>query len=220
MMAIDFQSLVAGLPVADDDEIARREAEYAERERRQRRSQMFETIRGVPLKRELAVSVVDGTLTNTVALQAVRSWLDALADPKGKPTIMLLGGPGSGKTTAAAWAITQRCHSGDTPYRKMRDVAAACRASWGDEAADWHRTVSAGFLVVDELTTERDADHGRAALHELIDERQPRMRPTILIANRTKGEIAAHYDARTIDRLREGAVVVELAGKSMRKGAW
>jgi DNA replication protein DnaC len=134
---------------------------------------------------------------------------------------MLLGGVGSGKTVAAAWAVASYARrSMGAKYDKMRDVANLYRAGFGDDLKAFERMLRVPLLVIDELTTERDADLGKAALHEVVDERASRDLRTLLLANRTKDEIRDRYDARTIDRLRECAAVVTLADKSMRKGAW
>lgn len=217
---------IAKQPQPTEAELAERERVYQE-ERRVReereaaarakadRSQRMWRIADMPIDRAMVAKVVDGDIANTPAMDAVRKWVDARKANTGKPTLVLLGGAGTGKTLAAAWAIA---HCRDGHYTRIRDIANLYRAGFGDDAKDFVRLLESDLLVIDELTTERDADLGRAALHEVIDERQHKDRPTILIANRTAAELRERYDARTIDRLREGAVVVALSGKSMRKG--
>lgn len=196
-------------------EAERREAEEAARAKARRKAALSR-LEDLPIDADIAAKVVDGGIVETDAVKAVHRWIDALAERKGKPTLVLLGGPGTGKTIAAGVAYSRQR---DAEYRKMRDVANLYRAGFGEDAERWQRMLTRTLVIVDELTTERDVDLGRAALHELIDERQPRRRATLLIANRTASEIRERYDARTIDRLREGAVVVSLSGKSMRRGA-
>ena len=197
---------------ARDERIAKRDAAAA-------RAASLAAITSIPVRRDLLEPILDGAVSATPAITAVREWYDA----RSKPVLVLIGGVGSGKTVAAACLVVHARASSRhlvTAYAKMRDVANLYRAGFGADAAAFERLIVAGLLVIDELTTERDIDLGRAALHEVIDERGAHGRPTLLLANRTKDEIRSRYDARTIDRLRENAAVVELAATSMRKGAW
>jgi DNA replication protein DnaC len=200
-------------------EAERREQRALEAQRQAIESRVREALYDVPITVPMLDAVIADSLGSTPAIDAVQRWIDA----KGKPILVLLGGVGTGKTVAAAWALAREARRSPyhgASYAKIRDLANLFRAGFGEDLKAFERHQGARLLVVDELTTERDADLGRACLHELIDWRGAKGAPTILLANRTKAEIAKHYDARTIDRLRECAAVVELAGKSMRKGAW
>lgn len=219
-------AMLASMPVLTPEQIEAEERKRAEAEEQRakaeharRRRDAVESLGDLPIAREMLEPIVDGSVGDSAAISAVRSWYES----KGKPVLMLLGGVGSGKTVAAGWLlarITMTERSASARYVKMRDVANLYRAGFGDDAKAFADVIKCGLLVIDELTTERDADLGRAALHEVIDERGTRRRPTLLLANRTKDEIRERYDARTIDRLRECAVVVTVGAKSMRKGAW
>lgn len=206
-----------------DSEWEREQAERQERARQQAlqatENRIRQAIAGLPIVEEMTAAIVADTIGATPAVSTVQRWRGA----QGKSTLLLLGGVGCGKTVAAAWAIAHevrhnRYHSAQ--YAKMRDAANLFRAGFGEDLKAFEKMLECGLLVIDELTTERDADLGRACLHEIIDWRGSKGAPTLLLANRTKAEIAKHYDPRTIDRLRECAAVVELVGKSMRKGAW
>jgi DNA replication protein DnaC len=214
---IDFAALVAHLPAVDPADLER---DVAERERRREQRQRAERIAAAsaaPVPQTVAEAIADDALQSTQALEVVRKWTDARQAGRGKPTLVLLGGAGCGKTTAAAYVLSR---TKGARYVKMREVCNLFRAGFGDDAAAFDALIRCPLLVVDELATERDADLGRAALQEVVDERQARNRPTVLIANKTRAEVAERYDARTIDRLREGATAVELAATSMRRGTW
>lgn len=221
MSAIDFAALVASLPAVDAEQREREEAERAARleERRaaSERRRRVEVVSALPVRREIIDAIVDDAVVVRPALATVRAWRDSRKARTGKATLMLLGGAGCGKTVAAAWAIA---NTRGAEYLKMQALSNLYRAGFGEDHERFQRLLSTSLLVVDELTTERDIELGRAALHEVIDERQSRDRATILIANRTKKEIAERYDPRTIDRLREGATVCSFEDKSMRKGTW
>jgi DNA replication protein DnaC len=53
----------------------------------------------------------------------------------------------------------------------------------------------------------------------VLDDRIGGKRRTLLISNLSKAALLERLDERTVDRLRELGVIVELAGKSMRSGA-
>lgn len=221
----EFSSLASVLrfpePSPDQVDAYNRRMERVEREDRERVKRAAERVRNAelarigtaPVRRELLAAIADDALTATPALDAARDWLEA-----GTPSILvMLGGVGTGKTVAAAWCIA-RCVGGQ--YMKMRDVANLYRAGFGEEHERFVALTKSGFLAIDELTTERDVDLGRAALHELVDERGSRGLLTLLMANRTAAELKERYDARTIDRLRADARIVRLTSESMRQGVW
>lgn len=199
-----------------DRRMARLEREDAERAKRtaeRARAAELARIGEVPVRRELLAAIAADALNTTPALDAVRDWLEA-----GTPAILvMLGGVGTGKTVAAAWCVAR---NPGAAYLKMRDLANLYRAGFGEEHERFVSLTRCGFLAIDELTTERDVDLGRAALHELVDERGSRGLMTLLMANRTAAEIRERYDARTIDRLRADARIVRLTSESMRQGAW
>lgn len=209
--------LVASIPKLSPEDETRLERERLDRERASERRSYWNRIAELPIKREVIKALVDDVATVTTAMAAVRGWVEARNAKEGKPTLVLLGGAGCGKTVAAAWAL-MRAPAGH--YAKMQPLTNLYRAGFGPDAAEFQAHIRSWLLIVDELTTERDVDLGRAALQEVVDERQTRDRGTILIANRTRAELRERYDARTIDRLREGAVVVDLADKSLRRGSW
>lgn len=215
---------IANMPEPTPEELeaeARREAEQAaENERREAaraRDRALAYVSEIPVPRDLLDAIVDDALAKTPAIEAVRRW----DEERGKPVLVLLGGVGSGKTVAAAWWTSKLAREQlRATYTKMRDLANLYRAGFGDDAKAFDKLIACGALIIDELTTERDVDLGRAALNEVIDERAAKQLPTLLLANRTKKELAERYDARTIDRLRACAVAVTLADRSMRRGTW
>lgn len=208
---------------AEEKRAAERAEVEAKRVAEKARNGRLRVLRDVPIPDATKAAIVDGGIIRTRAIEAVDTWLDETSRP---PFLLLLGGVGSGKTVAAAYAMDCATHvsgehvHGYSAYIKMGRVAELFRAGFGDDRERFEALIAAPSLVVDELSTERDVELGRAALHELVDERGGRGRPTILLANRSKKELASRYDARTIDRLRASMRLVELGQQSMRKGAW
>jgi DNA replication protein DnaC len=204
-------------PWASDEEVARYEAARARRERRARAE-------ALGLDRMLAddalAAVVADTLEATEALDVVRRWVAYQAGLRARgacPILALLGGPGVGKTVAAAWLLL----SEGGRYVTAGELARLSRADWGDERAAHDRLLASRVLVVDELGTEgeRAAAAATQAIHEVVDQRQSSSRLTLLIGNIGRAELRQRYDARTIDRLRAVAKIVELSGESMRRGS-
>lgn len=202
---------------AQESERAAREARAEASRRAMRRAAVMRSIEPIPVAREMLDVIADDTIErSTPALDAARTWLAERRAKRAKPLLVMLSGVGVGKTVAAAWLVARTGGA----YVKMRDLAHLYRAGFGDDAAKFQSLITAKLLVVDELTTERDVDLGRAALHEVVDERGSRDRGLVLIANRTRVELAERYDSRTVDRLRQHATAIDLGGPSMRRGTW
>lgn len=192
--------------LATPEEVARWEREQIEQHR-------SDSLRMSGVLDVLALSGADAVIrdvcTVTPAMRLVREWLATK-----RPVLALFGDKGLGKTVAAAWALAR------VPGR-YAEAAALCTARTADYGApsDWYeKSVRAGLLVVDELGLEPDATVAAAALHDVINRRQRLPRRTLLLGNVSKRDFLARYDVRTIDRLREIAVVRKIDGTSMRSG--
>lgn len=135
----------------------------------------------------------------------------------GRPALVLMGGTGTGKTVAAGWALARTpgvfIEAGDLVRAQ---VAADGRSPRSPDVERWRRLTRTGLLVVDELGTERDIDDAQVAFREIINRRQDRRRPTILLGNVEPKVFWARFDSRTRDRLRVCAFVRGLTGDSMR----
>lgn len=145
------------------------------------------------------------------AIDLVRRWMDArrAKSAKWRPILVMLGGTGCGKTSAAAWSCAW--HAGS--YTKTRALEMAHRAMFGAESQAWQSLMRANMLVIDDIAREPDA-HAVAAFEDAIDERQSR--PTIVTGNITKAELAQRYGGRVASRLAESGAVVWLDGQDMR----
>jgi len=161
--------------------------------------------------REIKCIVPDG-YQDTKALAVVRKWLDARKrQPTGwKPILVLLGGVGIGKTSAAAWAASLYPNGA---YTKSRQLTAAHRQMFGEARKEWDSMMRAPFLFLDDLGRETD-ENGVAAVEDLIDERQSK--PTIITGNITKENLLARYGDRVKSRLTESSVMVWLQDDDKR----
>lgn len=130
--------------------------------------------------------------------------------------LALLGGTGTGKTTAAAAAAFSRLDRGPVVYVRERMLERWCSFARYDK--EWTRAVDCATLIVDELGTVAEArrDSARQALLEICDARQDRDRRTIVIGNLTEETFAAYIDPRLLSRWHHLGLVAYLVGEDRR----
>lgn len=132
--------------------------------------------------------------------------------------ILLYGKRGNGKTRLAAeFAI--RC--GSSRYRTAMRFFLEIRATFGNREVTELEIIDdlaqTGLLVIDEMQERSESDWENRLLTHLIDARYAEGKPTILIANLSKKELAASLNTSVIDRIRGNGVSVEFNWESYRK---
>lgn len=175
----------------------------------------------VPLPFDRRLAIATRTHDATKAVIAVREWGSAAASaPADEPTagvLVLLGGIGTGKTTAGAVAIANV--DGARYVKSWRLGSIFANRARGLEM--WDELVDAPLVVVDELggepEPEKDTPLAARALLELLDERVGEGL-TLVLSNLSRKRFLALFDERALDRGREQVVIEELSGGSMRKG--
>lgn len=138
----------------------------------------------------------------------------------------LLGGPGSGKTTAATWLALQ--YTERTPRQRVvwvRAVAESAKPLFGAEAeVRKQQCRSADVLVVDDalVSASKKADGSypdnpawRQWLEDVLDARWGNHRKTIITSNASGDEFKARLGVRLMDRLGTG-MRFNLGAESMR----
>lgn len=60
------------------------------------------------------------------------------------------------------------------------------------------------LLIIDEIGVQFGSDAEKLIMFEIINTRYERMKPTILISNQSKEELAAFIGERVIDRMNDG----------------
>jgi DNA replication protein DnaC len=160
--------------------------------------------RGVPARQVERVTAGE-KLARSQALEAAHAW-----ERSGETLLLLLGPPGTGKTTAAAWLC-----------RKLgRFVAAADMARMSAYAADGVASLEQGkLLVIDDIGVEYADAKGlfRSQLDAVVSSRFGDRRRTVLTGNIGLPEWRERYGARLLDRAREDGVIVQIKGQSMRE---
>lgn len=142
------------------------------------------------------------------------------------PAIMaLIGGHGTGKTWIGCGLIREFCRNGKSAmYTRAIDFFVDQKSTFGSAAKQNIREVEEIYrrptlLVIDEMDVRADTAWEDMVLTGLIDARYAAMKPTLLISNRSKVELAERLGARLSDRLRDdgGAIVCDwesLRGKA------
>ena len=149
--------------------------------------------------------VLSGEARDTRAMAAVRAFMASESS-----ALVLAGGKGCGKSTAAVWAIAER-RAGH--FRYAGELAGLSRDD--DER---RKITRAPLLVIDDLGVEYLDDKGwfAAFFDEVIVRRHDNELKTIITTNLPKAKFSARYRSeRVLDRLATG-MFVEIPEGSMR----
>lgn len=141
-------------------------------------------------------------LTATKMLASVQAWMGR---NDVAPVLILSGGPGVGKTVAAAWALASMASSAHADdFVKASTIARWFSAQFG-EMVEWAEAAKRRpLLIVDDVGAEADPIQMSAALLELIDARQHSAlrNRTILTTNLSPKAFANRYpDPRLASRM-------------------
>jgi DNA replication protein DnaC len=166
--------------------------------------------RGIPVR---FTDATFETAQPTAAVVAMRAYLEE--DAKEGRWLVLLGPPGTSKTWSAACAVRQA-------RRRARlvqvDRFVGELMNWDARAAAIEDAVSVPLLVLDDYGRGYMKPDGFAelGLEELLSARHAEMLPTVITSNWTVAVMKRRLSERLVDRIRECAKVVALAGPSLR----
>lgn len=175
---------------------------------------------GVP---ETVIASLKAGLTQTAALDAVTEWR------KGKNAfLLLLGGVGSGKTSAAAKTIWDEFVEGGeeevrgwAPRVDALFVPAYRLNGFSDydkHHREWLKEIcGTELLILDDLGTERMGDGELSCVQRIVSERHARLRKTIITSNLTAKAFKERYGDRVVDRIREVGTIKASGTDSLRK---
>lgn len=161
-------------------------------------------------------------------LEAVREpptgsqWIDSFAAAKDRVAkngiVVLYGRRGSGKTRMAAELAVV---VGDSRYRTAMRFFLEVRSTFrkGSERSEMDvidELATADLLILDEIQERGETPFEDRLLTHVIDARYAAMKPTILIANLTKAELAESLGKSIVDRARENGKSIEFNWSSYR----
>lgn len=143
----------------------------------------------------------------TAGIRAARKWLESE-----KPFLVIAGSVGSGKTTAATWAVMR---SG-MMARHIRASELASIAPFGESAGRWKALRDMRLLVIDDLGTEHPSEWWKSNFDGLIDARHGAKLRTIITTNLSPTQITDAYGLRISDRLRQSSIYAACGAQSLR----
>lgn len=136
------------------------------------------------------------------------------------PSLLLVGGVGTGKTWQAYGAVRALCVSGASchwQFTAAADCYACLRPRHGiDSEEEFSRFARAGLLVLDDLGVAKNSEWTEEINYRLINHRYERELPTLITSNVPPRDLAAALGARVASRLTEMADRVVLAGPDRR----
>ncbi|MEC5375560.1 ATP-binding protein [Pseudocitrobacter sp. MW920760] len=125
--------------------------------------------------------------------------------------LVMCGKPGTGKNhlalAIARHAITE--HQSSAVFTTALRIARAYKSTWSKTAENTEDDVirfytKPDLLIIDEVGVQFGSDAEKLIMFEIINTRYERMKPTILISNQTKDELAAFIGERVLDRMSDG----------------
>jgi hypothetical protein len=154
-----------------------------------------------PLRSTEALTTVRSFVARTPLLVGGHRLLEGVED-----LLVLAGGPGCGKTLAAAWAIG-----------RFGGLFVAA-SQLGDPRFDANEAERARLLVIDDAGTEYAGPSGYAAhrIAELLILRHAERRRSIVTTNLDRARFGAHYGDRLDDRLEESGAYRNLTSSTLR----
>ena len=123
--------------------------------------------------------------------------------------LVLCGSPGTGKTHLACAIGNQLVESGKTVlFTGCIQAISKVKETWRAGSQDTEREVieryvALDLLILDEVGVQFGSEAEKIILFQIINRRYEEVKPTIIIANLTKDELAGYLGERVVDRLGE-----------------
>lgn len=224
--------ITLGCPTCSAARKAEAEAEKAEQDRRNEQAGKRQRIEYLLGRCGIPPRFADKSFDNytpanpaaRVALTAARKYAEAFdSQSRQGRSLVLAGGPGTGKTHLAA-AIGQhviREFQGavlfGTVSQALRRIKDTYRKDSEQTESDVLQTMTdCDLLILDEIGAQIGSEHEKQLMFEILNERYQGMRSTILISNLNATELETFLGHRVMDRYRECGVVLAFDWASHR----
>jgi DNA replication protein DnaC len=166
----------------------------------------------------VSVPAVAGWVRTLV--QAIVTEKPRLARLSAGPSLLLIGGTGTGKTHQAYAAIRALAASGvGMTWQAVAaaDLYAQMRPRYGvDSEQEFERYARASVLVLDDLGAAKGSEWNEEVNYRLVNHRYERQMPTLITSNVPPKNLAAALGERVASRLVEMAERVVIAGGDRR----
>lgn len=170
----------------------------------------------------------DATVTDPVVADWVRTLIaesssnaHPVAAIRQGPSLLIVGGVGTGKTHAAYGAIRALAVSGaycGWLFTTAADCYASLRPRPGvDSEQEFERYAKAGLLVLDDLGAAKNSEWTEEINYRLINHRYEHERPTLITSNVPPKQLSDALGARVASRLAEMTTQVVLKGPDRRR---
>jgi len=141
-------------------------------------------------------------------------------------SMLFLGRPGTGKTHLGCAIGNHLLRKGASVYystvqRAMRRIKDTWHKATDEREGDAIRAMSQpDLLILDEIGVQFGSDTEKNLTFDLLNERYEKMKPTLLLSNLAKDDVARFLGERIMDRLREdGSRVITFDWESHRRKA-
>ena len=166
------------------------------------------------------------TAAQQQALEVCRAYADGFEQMRERGGgLLLLGGPGTGKTHLACAILCAVISAGHTGlFLTLSEGLRLIRSTYApgasrSEAQVFEALTRPDLLVLDEVGVAIGNDaKRRAMLFDVLNARYGEMRPTILIGNLTAAEMEQYLGERIMERLMDlGSIMVPFTWSSYRR---
>lgn len=137
--------------------------------------------------------------------------------------LILTGSTGTGKThlsIALGREIAKKGHS--VQYITLMLLIRWIRSTWTDDTQSETSVIrelrSKSLLIIDEVGVQAGSENERNILFEVINGRYEDVKPTIIISNLDRDQVATMISERSVDRITEGGAIIPFSWDSHRKG--